>query len=444
LFFAVSIVSVIFVFGLGYVAANFLCLRNDDSPLIEKIPFIMTTGFLVNYLILLSVQSLRLSLLVGLIISICALVWFIAQKRQDFKIGCKKYRFPLLFIFIILLLYFFTILLEPLEWWDARSIWFFHAKMILSAESINLSAGWQNQFIPHADYPKLIPALAAQLSYVLGYWNEYSPKLSLFLILIPPVVWIFSFYSRSFSFLFLVLALPFGLYFWLWNGSMDGYLAFYSAVSMLLAGRYFKDRRQLDLLSSLACLAMVSNLKNEGILVCLIGIFAIAAVELSSGKFTLSGLKKNFSIYRLIWLTVIYSPCIMWSVYYKNKWGLANDLKIGSMESFSRIISRLSDGVSFPLILEKTFYQNESAVWICLAAFITGIILLKASKRYILSWIPALITAFIYYWVIAGIYLLTPSDLIWHMDSSVQRTMLTVSSLMIAGIYLIFQELEDE
>jgi len=437
-------VSVIFIFGLGYPAANFLCQGKDDSPFIEKVPFILTTGFLVNYLILLSVQSLRLSLLVCLIISFAAFVWFFTQKKPELKIGCKKFRWPYLFIFITLLLYYFTILFDPLEWWDARSIWFFHAKMILSAESINHSAGWQNQFIPHADYPKLIPALAAQLSYLLGYWNEYSPKFSLFLILIPPVFWIFSFYSHRFSFLFLVLALPFGLYFWLWNGSMDGYLALYSAVSMLLAGRYFKDRRQLDLLSSLVCLALVSNLKNEGILVCLTGIFSVAAVELSSGGFKLSGLKKHFSIYRLIWLTVIFSPCLTWSVYYKNKWGLANDLKIGTMESFSRIISRLSDGVSFPLILQKTIYQNESAVWICLAALIAGIILLKASKRYVHGWIPALITAFIYYWGIAGIYLLTPSNPIWHMDSSSERTMLTVSSLMIAGIYLIFQELENE
>jgi hypothetical protein len=444
LFFVVSGVSIVFIFGLGYLIANFLCFRNDHSPFIEKIPFILTTGFLINHFIFLVVQSLKLSLLIGLIISFCALVWLFTQKWPEFKSVYKKNRFPLIFIFFILLLYYFTILLEPLKWWDARSIWFFHAKMIWSAESINLNAGWLNQFIPHADYPKLIPALAAQLSYVLGYWNEYSPKLSLFLILIPPVFWIFSFYSRSFSFLFLVLVFPFGLYFWLWNGSMDGYVAFYSAVSMLLLGRYFKHRRQLDLMSSISCLALISNLKNEGMLIGLIGMFSIALMELSSGKFKLSELKKYFSIYRLSWLTVIISPSIIWSVVYKNKWGLANDLKIGTMESFSSIISRFSDGVSFPLIIEKTIFHDGSSVLLSLVTFIVSIFLLKASKRYVDNWIPALITAFVYYFGLVAIYLLTPADLNRHLDASVQRTMLTVSSCIIAGTFIIFNELEDK
>lgn len=75
----------------------------------------------------------------------------------------------------VLLLYYFTILIDPLEDWDARSIWFFHAKMIAAAESIGLRAGWGHPSLrfSHSDSPNLIPALAAQLSHLLGYWNEY-------------------------------------------------------------------------------------------------------------------------------------------------------------------------------------------------------------------------------------------------------------------------------
>jgi len=443
LFFVVSGLFIIFIFGLGYPVANFLCLKNDDSPFMEKIPFILTTGFLVNHLIFLLVQSLKLSLLMGVIISSCAIVWFFIKQGNDFKFIHKENRLPLAMILSLLLLYYFAILSDPLEWWDARSIWFFHAKMIWSAQTINLNAGWHNSWIPHADYPKLIPALAAQVSYVLGYWNEYAPKLSLFLILIPPVFWIFSFYSRSFSFLFLVLVLPFGLKTYLWIGSMDGYVAFYAAVSMLLLGRYFKHHHLLDLMSGISCLALISNIKNEGILIALIGILSIAIMKLSSGKFKLIDLKNIFSIPQLGWLAVIISPTILWSFFYKYKWGLTNDLHIGTTKSLFQIMNRLSDGVSFPLILKTTFFHEESAVWLALVTFMVSYSLLKVSKRYIISWIPALITATIYYCCIVTIYLLTPADLNWHLTTSIQRTMLTVSSCVIAGTYFILKEIED-
>jgi hypothetical protein len=443
LFFVVSCAYILFIFGLGYLVANSLCLKNDNSSFMEKFPFILTTGFIVNHLILLLGQSLKLSLLLGVIISSCALVWFLIQKGRELKFVHKKGWLPLVMILFILLLYYFTILSDPLEWCDARTFWFLHAKMIWSAGSINLNAGWHHPSVPHVDYPKLIPALAAQLSYVLGYWNEFSPKLSLFLILIPPIFWVFSFYSRSFSFLFLVLVFPFGLKSYLWNGSMDGYVALYSAVSMLLFGRYLIHRHLLDLMSGISCLALISNIKNEGILIALIGILSIVIMKLLSGKFRLSELKKVFNIYRLSWLAIIISPCILWSVIYKYKWGLTNDLQVGTAESFFRMMDRFSDGVSFPLILKKTFFHDESAVWLALFAFIAGIILLKVSKRSVVSWIPALITAVVYYWSIVIIYLLTPSDLHWHLSTSVQRTMLTVSSCVIAGTYFILKEIEE-
>ena len=443
MFFVVSGAFIIFIFGLGYFIANFLCLKKDNSPFMEKFPFILTTGFLINYLILLSVQSLKLSLLLGVIISGCSLAWFFMQQGGKFKLVHKKIRFPLIMIISLLLLYYFTILSDPLEWWDARSIWFFHAKMIWSAQSINLNAGWLHPSVPHTDYPKLIPALAAQISYVLGYWNEYAPKLSLFLILIPPVFWIFSFYSRSFSFLFLALVFPFGLKSYLWNGGMDGYVALYAAVSMLLFGRYLKSRRPLDLMSSIICLALVSNLKNEGLLIGLIGMSSIAITWVLSGKFPLSDLKKILSIHRWSWLSVIISPCILWSFFYKHKWGLINDLHIGTMASFSRMMNRFSDGVSFPLILKNIFFYDESAVWLSLVVFMAAIILLTIKRRYTVSWIPALITAIVYYVCLIIIYLLTPQDLKWHLSTSVQRVMLTVSSCMLAGTYFILKELED-
>jgi len=78
-----------------------------------------------------------------------------------------------------------------------------------------------------------------------------------------------------------------------------------------------------------------------------------------------------------------------------------------------------------------------------LTAFLVSIILLTILKRHILSWIPSLITAVIYYCGIVIIYLMTPANLNWHLATSVQRTMLTVSSCMFAGIFFLLKELEN-
>jgi hypothetical protein len=413
-------------------------VKNANSHFVEEFPFILTTGLLVNHLIILLLQSLKLSLLLGIIISGCSLLWFFIRHKGEFRFIPNKVQFSLLMIVFVLLLYYFTILSEPLKAGDARFIWFLHAKMIWSAESINLNAGWHHPSVPHVDYPKLIPALAAQLSYVLGYWNEYAPKLSLFLILIPLIFWVFSFYSRSFCFLFLVLFFPFVLGRFLWNGYMDGYVAFYTAISMLLFGRYFKHRHLLDLMSGISCLALISNLKNEGILIALVGMLSIVITGILSSKFKLIEFKKIFSIYRVAWLIVIISPCILWSVFYKHKWRLTNDLQIGTTESFFRIVNRFSDGVSFPYIIEQTL----TPVSLALVPFIASITLLIVSKRYIVSWIPSLITAIFYYFAMVIIYLLTPLDLTWHVFTSSERTMMTVYSCLIVGTFFVLKELE--
>ncbi len=446
MFFVVSGAYILFLLGLGYFVADFFCLKNDSSPFAEKFSLIFTTGILVNHLILLLSQSLKLSLVWGGVICACGLVRLLLRWKKETLSGFRRDRLAVVLMAVILVLYYCAILYDPLEAWDARSIWFFHAKMIWSAGSLNMSAGWDHPSLQwsHVDYPKLIPALAAQLSYVLGYWNEYAPKFSLFLLLIPAIFWIFSFYKRRFSFLFLALVFPFGLKSHLWNGFMDGYIAFYAAIAVLLLGRYFQKRRPVDLMSALICLALLCNIKNEGIVIGLVGITSFFITTLLSDKFKYRELKQFFNPYRIIWLAVIVTPCLIWSVFYKHQWRLANDLQIGTPQSWFRIAGRFSDGESFPLILKSTFFHDESAVCLSLVAFIAGLIALAVLKRCTVSWIPALVTAFVYYWSIVLIYLSTPSDLNWHLATSAQRTMLTVSSCLLAGVYFIVSEIEKK
>ena len=140
---------------------------------------------------------------------------------------------------------------------------------------------------------------------------------------------------------------------------MDGYIALYSAVSVLLIGRYYQERRSIDLLSAISCLVLMCNIKNEGILIGLLGAMSIIVTAMLSTTFKFRDFKNTLSAYRAGWLVLIISPGVLWSVVYKHKWHLMNDLQIGTLESVYRLSNRISDGVSFPLILKKTFFHSE-------------------------------------------------------------------------------------
>jgi len=65
----------------------------------------------------------------------------------------------------------------PLVDWDARSIWFFHGKALYLAGRVtgeyfgNSLYAWS-----HPDYPLLIPVQAAWTALFVGHWHEYAVK----------------------------------------------------------------------------------------------------------------------------------------------------------------------------------------------------------------------------------------------------------------------------
>lgn len=224
---------------------------------------------------------------------------------------------------------------------------------------------------------------------------------------------------------------------------MDGYVALYTAVSMLLAGRYFKEGRLLDLMAGIICLAMLGNIKNEGLLIVLIGMFALTATGILSREFRFADFKRLLGFCRVGWLAVILSPGIIWSVFYKSKWALTNDLQLGAAAGFDRMMNRLFDGVSFPIIFKGTFFNIESTVWLVLAAFAVSIVLLAVSRRYSVAWIPALLTASVYYGCLMMIFLLIPNDPTVCEFSSMHRTMLTTTGCLVAATHFVLRELEE-
>ena len=404
----------------------------------------LVSGIIINYGIILCFQSLDISLIVECILSIFGLICFGIYTFRYYQLQTLRLSSISIWIGIsfVCLIFLSPILGRPLLGWDARSIWFFHAKMIYVAGSIGRSAGWQHPLIgfSHPDYPNLIPALAAQITNMLGFWNEYIPKISLLFMLIPAVVWLFTFARRSFSFVILLLLIPFSFAPGIWNGYMDGYFALYFSIAMLLFGRYINYSRPIDLISSFCCLIAVFYIKNEGALAILTG-FCSMILTYSLVKDKPDSSKQEFLMkwkYYLVGLLALI-PLLLWGLY-KQQWNLSNDLEIGTIQSFLRIISRLTDG-SLRLIFQNVFGEIESAILLLGLLYFASV---AQNESLTNESFPALIAAGIYIMGMIFIYLQTPKDLVWHLNTSIERIMLLVNGCIFVGCYFILNKLERD
>ena len=433
--------------GVGWVVIGPLVhgslfrLRSDVSTS-QELPLLLLFGIVINYGILLVVQSLSVGLWITAGLGTFGLVCFVISQvnsGQQFISSNRAVEKGVAVIFTSVL-FLAPIIGSPLSDWDARSIWFFHAKMIFSVSSIGQIAGWSDPAIAfsHVDYPNLIPALAAQFSHLTGFWNEYLPKLSLFFILVPAVGLIYSFARHAWSFIFILLLALFTLNVYIWNGYMDGYLALYFTLSMLFFGRYLNDLQPIDLLSSWACLFFLLYLKNEGILAVVIAFFVVTLVIAFRNREVRNLTLLNKNIRNGILIGAMILPFVLWTIY-KGQWGLANDLEIGSSSSLEMLSMRVRDG-NFLTVIASVINRLQTALLLLGSLYFSTILLKKPIHRGVFS---IIVISGVYCLGIVPVYLQTPIDLAWHLETSLDRTLLLGNGGLYAAGYFLLNNLES-
>ena len=426
----------------GPVLHGSLIKNQREISLFQEIPLVLIGGLIINLGLVLTFQSLNTSIIIGIILAILGLGCYsikIAKSCKIKEISTNSY-IKVFGTLIISGLILGPILFLPLSEWDARSIWFFHAKMIYASGSFGLETGWLHPSVmfSHTDYPKLIPTIAGQITYIMGFWNEYLPKLSLLFLLVPAIILLFSFYQRSFSFLVLILLIPLSFSMQLWTGYMDGYLALYMALSMLLLGRFYRNLKPIDLISSMICLILLVYIKNEGELALILGVFGIAfTLILKKVKDIRKNIQKQWPI--LLALIFFLIPFALWSLY-KHQWGLSNDLEIGSQNSMIQLVKRIENG-SFFYIINEVYFVLKDGLFLLVFLLIASITLRKNIPREIL---PIIFTGATYCLGIIFIYMTTPWDVVWHVESSVERTILLVTMSTYVASYFLVDNLEKQ
>jgi len=210
---------------------------------------------------------------VWFILLLGCIFWILYFKRL---VGPLRWSWKLTGLIILLAFPAAKIIFEPLSAWDARSIWYFHAKILYVDNGFN-SSSW---IIPelsfsHVDYPKLNAILASQIASLIGYWNDYWPKLSLLVLLSVYQLGVAALpFKVGTSLLISLMGIATGGYF-LWTGYMDGYLALFTLLSALFLALSLQRIQSRYYLPGLASLAIVIQLKYEGIIIApiLFGLF---------------------------------------------------------------------------------------------------------------------------------------------------------------------------
>ncbi len=301
--------------------------------------------------------------------------------------------------------------------WDPRSLWFFFAKRIfLEGDLYSRLDGYHS-----SSYPALFSALAASLAHIQGAWGEQIPKLASLFFLVPTFMMIRHITSSAVVtwVWFLLLLLVAGIK--LINGYQDPILGLYLVLFLCLAPTVFLSERKPNALSQFVVLGVMISmplLKNEGqaMLLSLVLATLIASRRLNFRVILFGGISIAFW-----WLT--------WQRHLSAA-GVSDGLMAGGLAGIlERAGSRLTQ--IEPIWQTGLSMFEKSAGWVLLYAYShwfinrtagASILVAPASVHRLLCWWAILYTGVLFF-----IYISTPADLSWHLNTSVGRTMMPLN-----------------
>ncbi len=262
-------------------------------------------GFLFQLAILLVAQSLPMQMVLTGFAAVLGGYFFFWKWDRAMESRGKLIGFAL-----IALVYLGRILLEPVQQWDARSVWFFQGKILFYSKKMGASWDTQNFLFGNLDYPKLHALLAAQSGQLIGFWNEYLPKFSLFLLLLPLLCFVFEYARKNgffIAFFLLMLFVPGSL---LWEGYMDGYFSLYALVALFFFAQFTQTMAKIDLLEGILAAGVALSLKNEGALFLLAAGLALLPFFLTRSN---DFLRKHWRDKHLLTVcAIVLSPFLLW------------------------------------------------------------------------------------------------------------------------------------
>lgn len=375
-----------------------------DPPLLAA--WLFTALNLLNLLVW--IAGLHISVGFYAFALVTALVYGLWQLKAHLLIACA-----------VLIIFTLITLNDPLTGWDARSIWFFHAKRIFLGHSLYAPldgyASWT-----HNDYPILVPSLAASIAATVGYWNEVLPKEAEVLALAPALFFGAHFFRSVGNFcvwLSLIILVCWGE---ILGGYMDSLIAVYFSLAVVIMAELYKQREEnTEAIGSngskkwglilAICLLNLMLLKNEGLALSAI-VFVCLLPLLFKDLRLLAVCLLPFIVFAAVWKLPVLRADVSTDLLQQN--GL-----------LQRALHRLSTPSDLSLILEsfKTFSLWYGVALLCLTLFAT------VKRRQLAYLMPSIAAILAYMVVLFSVYITTYHELVWHLSTSANRVVLAVN-----------------
>ena len=306
--------------------------------------------------------------------------------------------------------------------WDARSIWLFKAKIFFFEG--NIFDIFSHPQFSHPTYPFIGSVFASMFAKSLNIWNEVYPKIGIFFLFVPPLLFLSTIFIKNYLYALLSLTLfVFGKYFV--NGEMDGLVSIYFFTSLILTYEiiYKKDDNSFKIIILFLNNIILSLLKFEGTVM----IFLFILIYLF--YYTLS---KKIELKKLLFLKISIIPSIIWFIYssYINNIFELND----SSFSIKNLFFRLENFESLILII--SFFLSDEKFLLGIIFYI--IFFLKSKNKNLFYLATSIITFYII--ILIFVYLSTNFDLFWHLNSSANRVIKPITfiffTIPLYNIYL--------
>ena len=306
--------------------------------------------------------------------------------------------------------------------WDARSIWIFKSKQIYYESSVLFPKNNYAQF-SHPDYPNIAPAFSAAIVELIGYWNEIFPKLGFTLLFIPGLIFISKYFKEN-DFLIILLLTTFVVGKYFVNGELDGLVSIYFVSCALIIYRlsFFENKINHNSSIYLGFSIILTFLKLEGFVLLLSLIF-------SSIFYMVINKKNDYRIFLLYFISIL--PIVAWNIFtFYYQINNSNTEYAFSIKNFFIAIQDINNFI----LITKFLILNEKFL-LSVVFFIISIIFfdqLKIQKFIILI-------CLIYLCLLYFVYLSTPLNIEWHLNSSANRVIKPLSLLLFTfGAYNVF------
>ena len=338
---------------------------------------------------------------------------------------------------IFILLIFIICLGTPLNDWDGKYIWLFHAKRIFFDNDLYAQL---DNYMPwtHNDYPPLIPSLSASIANFFHMWNENLPKLSSAIMLSTMVIFINPLIQGN-----LAKVIFFCLFLWITektflSGSVDDILSSYTLCSSLIMyflffkEKYFLNNKKLLFLLSYIFFTLTTLIKNEGLVIIIVLFLSALFIK----KIILNE-KINMNIYLIFATSLI--PIFIWKLKCYNA-GIYSDIinleniinfknRSLDLRSYWNIFNYMTLNKSLLLPILLFFTINFKLIKIIPKKKL--LLIKKIELKKITSLLYAVFFSLFYYLIIFFIYLSTPNDLIWHLSTSAYRVVMPIGGILV-------------